>query len=271
MFLVDFRIRFHYTVIKEEVNNMLTPERHQLILKLVKECKVVKLQQLVERTQSSESTIRRDLAQLEKQRLLKRVHGGAAILTGKGQEPTMVEKSSKNIQIKQRIASYATSFVEQGDCIYLDAGSTTFEMIPYLTNKDVTVVTNGLMHIEALVENNIRAYLLGGMMKSRTKALIGAMAQESIQKYRFDKCFLGANGVHEQLGYTTPDPEEALLKKMALTLANEGYFLIDESKFSEVAFAKIANIEEASIITNVLEEELEEYKRKTNVIEVDKQ
>ncbi len=57
--------------------------------------------------------------------------------------------------------------------------------------------------------------------------------------------FLGANGVHEQLGFTTPDPEEALLKQMALTLANEGYFLIDESKFSEVAFAKIANVEEA--------------------------
>ena len=51
--------------------------------------------------------------------------------------------------------------------------------------------------------------------------------------------FLGANGVHEQLGFTTPDPEEALLKQMALTLANEGYFLIDESKFSEVAFAKM--------------------------------
>jgi len=249
---------------------MLTPERHQLILQLVKEKKVVKLQQLVEETKSSESTIRRDLAQLEKGRLLKRVHGGAAVLTGKGEEPTMVEKSAKNIQVKKQIAKHAASFVAKGDCIYLDAGSTTFEMIPYLIEKEVTVVTNGLMHIEALVENNIRAYLLGGMMKSRTKALIGAMAQESMQQYRFDKCFLGANGVHEQLGYTTPDPEEALLKKRALTLANEGYFLIDESKFAEVAFAKIASIEEATIITNALEEEQEEYKRKTNVIEVDK-
>ncbi|WP_439741185.1 DeoR/GlpR family DNA-binding transcription regulator [Bacillus pseudomycoides] len=249
---------------------MLTPERHQLILQLVKEKKVVKLQQLVEETKSSESTIRRDLAQLEEECLLKRVHGGAAVLTGKGEEPTMVEKSAKNIQVKKQIAKHAASFVAKGDCIYLDAGSTTFEMIPYLIEKEVTVVTNGLMHIEALVENNIRAYLLGGMMKSRTKALIGAMAQESMQQYRFDKCFLGANGVHEQLGYTTPDPEEALLKKRALTLANEGYFLIDESKFAEVAFAKIASIEEATIITNALEEEQEEYKRKTNVIEVDK-
>lgn len=59
-------MRFHYTVIKEEVNDMLTPERHQLILDLVKEQQVVKLQELVERTNSSESTIRRDLAQLEK-------------------------------------------------------------------------------------------------------------------------------------------------------------------------------------------------------------
>ena len=82
--------------------------------------------------------------------------------------------------------------------------------------------------------------------------------------------FLGANGVHEQLGFTTRI-EEALLKQMALTLANEGYFLIDESKFSEVAFAKIANVEDANIITNHLEIDLEKYKQQTNVIEADKQ
>ena len=162
---------------------------------------------------------------MEKQRLLKRVHGGAAVLTGKGQEPTMVEKSSKNIQIKHQIARYAANIVEQGDCVYLDAGSTTFEMIPFLINKDVTVVTNGLMHIEALVENNIRAYLLGGMMKSRTKALIGAMAQESMQKYRFDKCFLGANGVHEQLGFTTSRSRRGTFKTNGINICKRRIFL----------------------------------------------
>ena len=124
---------------------------------------------------------------MEKQRLLKsswwcRCFNRKRARTNDGR------KIIQNIQIKQQIAKYAASVIEQGDCIYLD-GSTTFEMIPFLINKDVTVITNGLMHIEALVENNIRAYLLGGMMKSRTKALIGAMAQESMQKYRFDKCF----------------------------------------------------------------------------------
>ena len=92
MFMIDFCGRFHYTVIKEEVNKMLTPERHQMILQLVKEQKVVKLQQLVE-NKSSES--RRDLAQLEKQRLLKEFTV-AAVLTGKGQEPTMVENHPKH-------------------------------------------------------------------------------------------------------------------------------------------------------------------------------
>ena len=186
--MVDFCDRFHYTVIKEEVNKMLTPERHQMILQLVKEQKVIKLQQLVERTESSESTIRRDLAQLEKQRL-KKSSRWCGCFNRKRTGANDDRKIFQNIQIKQQIAKYAANIVEQGDCIYLDAGSTTFEMIPFLINKDVTVVTNGLMHIEALVENHIRAYLLGGMMKSRTKALIGAMAQESMQKYRFDKCF----------------------------------------------------------------------------------
>lgn len=84
--------------------------------------------------------------------------------------------------------------------------------------------------------------------------------------------FLGANGVHEQLGFTTPDPEEALLKQMALTLANEGYFLIDESKFfGSCVLRKLPMWKEANIITNHLEIDLEKYKRQTNVIEADKQ
>jgi DeoR family transcriptional regulator, fructose operon transcriptional repressor len=244
---------------------LLEPERHQIILEALKIKNSVKLQELVELTNSSESTIRRDLIQLEQGKFLKRVHGGAARLQGKLQEPSMIEKSSKNLQPKRQIAQYAGSLVEEGDCIYLDAGSTIFEMIPFLP-ENIVVVTNGLTHVNELLEKNIKTFLIGGYAKPSTKALIGRGALDSLEHYRFDKCFMGVNGIHSQFGYTTPDPEEAMVKKLAMSLSREAYVVSDESKFSEIAFAKIADLHLATIITNELDPDIEElYHSKTKI------
>ncbi|WP_121612186.1 DeoR/GlpR family DNA-binding transcription regulator [Mesobacillus foraminis] len=245
---------------------MLTPERQRLILELVKEKTVVKIQELVDLTGASESTIRRDLTQLEEEKYLKRVHGGASRLQGKLKELSMTEKSSKNLQEKKLIAQYAAGLVEEGDSIYLDAGSTAFEMIQYLPTADIAVVTNGLMHIQPLLERGIKTYLIGGLAKQKTNAIIGRGALDSLERYRFDKCFMGVNGLHPEFGYTTPDQEEAMIKYKAITLSREAYVLCDESKFSEIAFAKIAELNEASIITNNLDEETAaQYMSKTKI------
>lgn len=244
---------------------MLTPERHQIILSLLKEKQTVKIQELVELTKASESTIRRDLIQLEKGKFLKRIHGGAARLQGKLQEPSMTEKSSKNLQEKRLIAKYAASLVEKGDCIYLDAGSTVMQMIPYLP-EDIVVVTNGLTHIGPLFEKRIETYVIGGYAKPKTNAVIGRGALASLGMYRFDKSFMGVNGIHPEYGFTTPDPEEALIKQTAISLSREAYVLADHTKFSEIAFAKIADIHEAAIITDGLDKEVAgQYENKTRI------
>lgn len=245
--------------------NMLTPERHQLILKILKEQNTVKIQDLVDLTNSSESTIRRDLTQLEEEKFLKRIHGGAARLQGKLQEMSMTEKSSKNLQMKKDIAHFAASLVEEGDCIYLDAGSTIFEMIPFLPNN-IVVVTNGLMHVSPILEKGIDLFLVGGQAKKKTGAIIGRGALLSLENYRFDKCFMGVNGIHTQYGYTTPDQEEAMIKQKAIELSREAFVLADDSKFSEIAFAKIADLHEAVIITNEMDHEsIETYHSKTTI------
>ncbi|CAM3648450.1 DeoR/GlpR family DNA-binding transcription regulator [Cytobacillus oceanisediminis] len=245
---------------------MLTPERHKLILQLIKEKGVVKIQDLVDLTETSESTIRRDLTQLEEGKYLKRIHGGAARLQGKLQEPSMTEKSSKNLQQKRQIAKYAAGLVEEGDSIYLDAGSTVTEIIPFLPSKEIVVVTNGLMHINALLERNIKTFIIGGFAKEQTKAIIGRGAMASLEHYRFDKCFMGVNGIHPQFGYTTPDQDEAMIKQMAISLSREAFILADDTKFSEIAFAKIADLHTATIITNGLDEEHQEpYASKTTI------
>ena len=244
---------------------MLETERHQIILEALKVKNTIKLQELVDLTNSSESTIRRDLIQLEQENLLKRVHGGAARLQGKLQEPSMTEKSSKNLQTKRQIAQFASSLVDEGDCIYLDAGSTIFEMITFLP-ENIVVVTNGLSHVNELIEKNIKTFLIGGFAKPTTKALIGRGALNSLEQYRFDKCFMGVNGIHSQFGYTTPDPEEALIKQRAILLSREAFVVADESKFSEIAFAKIADLHLATIITNELDADTkEQYHSKTKI------
>lgn len=245
---------------------MLTPERHQIILQLLKDKEVIKIQELVELTNTSESTIRRDLSQLEAQKFLKRIHGGASRLQGKLQEASMIEKSSKNLQEKRSIARYAASLVEEGDCLYLDAGSTIKEMINYLPAKNIVVVTNGYMHVTELLNKGITTYLIGGIVKQTTNAMIGRGALSSLDYYRFDKCFLGVNGIHPDFGFTTPDQEEAVVKHKAIALSREAYVLADESKFTEIAFAKIGNINEAKIITNHIDDETKnQYLGKTTI------
>ena len=236
---------------ERELFQLLTEERHKYILDVLNSKGTIHIQEIVEVLNISESTVRRDLSLLEKENKLKRVHGGAALLQQKRTELSMNEKLLHNLPEKQRIGAYAAGLVKDGDCIFLDAGTTTYEMIKHLAAKDITVVTTGITHLELLSDKGIATYIIGGYVRSITKAVIGQTALEMLSKFRFDKTFLGVNGIHIDYGYTTPDPEEAAIKSLALKLGQHVYVLADESKFNEVTFSEIAPLEEATIITNL--------------------
>ncbi|WP_027417249.1 DeoR/GlpR family DNA-binding transcription regulator [Aneurinibacillus terranovensis] len=245
---------------------MLTPERHLLILSLVQDKTVVRIQELVDATGASESTIRRDLSELEEKKLLKRVHGGATYLHRKIEEPTIGEKTTKNDREKTAIGRYAASLVKDKDCIFIDAGTTTLHMVPFLSAAHIIAVTNGLNIATELLAHNIKTILLGGDLKPSTLSMIGPGAITAVQQYRFDKCFLGINGIDTRFGLTTPDPGEAYIKQLALAHSDKSYILSDTSKFSQVTFAKVADISEHTIITNDdLDDLLQEYKHMTNI------
>lgn len=114
---------------------VLTEERQQSILDLLKEKEIVKTRDLMIKFDVSESTIRRDLQEMEEAGWLRRVHGGAKRIIKLESEPSMVEKSSKNLHEKKMVAKYAASLVLPGEFIYLDAGTTTLEMLPFLKEK----------------------------------------------------------------------------------------------------------------------------------------
>ncbi|MCH3965017.1 MAG: DeoR/GlpR family DNA-binding transcription regulator [Clostridium sp.] len=244
---------------------MLTEQRHKIILNELEKNGIVKVNDLVDILNTSESTIRRDLTCLEKMNAVRRIRGGAAVPRGRLIEQSYGEKEVQNVVQKRKIAEFAASCVDDGDCIYIDAGTSTFEMIRYLKGREIVIVTNGLKHINAVTENNINGYILGGSIKNRTGAVIGADALGNLQKFRFDKCFMGMNGIHLEYGFTTPDSEEAALKTCVIKHSRQSYVLADESKFGEVSFVKVADLKEADIITDCRVENYKEYAEKTRV------
>ncbi|MDU5334799.1 DeoR/GlpR family DNA-binding transcription regulator [Enterococcus sp.] len=229
---------------------MLTEERHRKITDWLERDGLVKSQDLIQWLDASESTIRRDLQELENLGMLERVHGGAKRPQHLEQELGMAEKSSKNVQQKKLIARYAAKSISEGDVIYLDAGTTTSEMIPFLKNRAITVVTNSVGLAARLVEAEIATIVLGGRIKLTTDAVVGSQALEQLKQYRFNKAFMGMNGVRIDSGYSTPDPEEAILKRAAIQQSEEAFVLVDHSKFNQTSFVSVAPLSAASILTD---------------------
>lgn len=227
---------------------MFTDERYQIIKDLLQEQSIVKMQDIVQLTSSSESTIRRDLSALEDEGVLIRVHGGAKRGYKLQSEPAMEIKSGLNMADKRLIAKRAADFVENEDVLFLDAGSTTYEMIPFLQGKKITVVTNGVPHASLLADLNISTILLGGKIKLETKAIIGSTCLRQLDGYRFNKVFLGMNGIDVEFGFTTPDIEEAAIKSKAIEHGARKYVLADDSKFGVVTFSKVAELADCDVI-----------------------
>ena len=249
---------------------MLTEQRYQIILDLLKEKKSVTATELKEILDTSESTVRRDITALHKAGKLIKVFGGAGALedgdTGSAYEPTVEQKSEFYVEEKRRIAQYAAGLIEDEDFIYLDAGTTTEMMLDYLREYDVIYVTNGITHARKLMNAGFKVHLIGGEIKAVTEALVGEEALEQLDKYNFTKGFFGTNGIDLKRGFTTPDQKEAAVKKKAMEQCQKTYILSDASKFNVISTIKFADLKKAEIITDHLENK--EFKRITNIEEV---
>ena len=242
---------------------MLKSERKQFILEKVLKEKFVSLETLVQELGTSESTVRRDLDELEAESKLRRVHGGAESLHFLQEEESNKEKS-----IKSKIAVKAAELIKDHDVIFIDAGTTNELLVQEIVNPTVTVVTNSIHHATKLVERNVPTVIIGGKVKSSTDASIGGIALNQIGQLNFDKAFLGMNGIDDEF-YSTPDLEEGSVKRAIIENAKKTYILADDSKIGVTSFVKVAPIKRAMIITNQCEpQRLKVLKEKTEVIEV---
>lgn len=245
-------------------------ERQLRILSLIEEKNVVTLQELITLCEVSEATIRRDLTTLEEKNLIYRTHGGAGKKTAaRGLENTLDVKKSEYVIDKKIAAKYAAeNFIENGQTIYLDAGTSTYDIIEYLQGRRITVVTNSTYHLNKLIQNKIHTIMLGGTVKHSTQAVVGFAALEQLSKYSFDACFVGCNGVDHDFGVSTADENEAFLKKQAIKNSKQKFILADISKFGHRKFQKFAELDETTIISYDVPAEFRAY---PNIIALNKE
>ena len=234
---------------------MLKEQRRQYILDQLNNAKALSINQVSQELNVSYMTIWRDLTDLESLGLLQRVRGGAVLAKQDPDhesipflnfDPSQDPNSAKKIAIGQYAAK---QLVENGDNITIEAGTTASAMAPFLTNKDLTVLTNGLVATLALASRlpHITVMCSGGIL-IETGAFIGPQAQEFFSHFRVNKAFFGAQGLTLEDGFTDPTPLYSDLKTVMKASAEKIIVLLDSSKLGHRSLIQVLRLENVHIL-----------------------
>lgn len=220
--------------------------RHLSILNILKENPTLSINELADRLSTSSSTIRRDLDELEAQGLARRVFGGAILERQNWNESPFEIRETLHSREKEKIARCTADLVVDGDTLFIDGGTTTQFIVPYLVSKkNLTVVTCGLNVAHALNRYaEITTIIVGGELHSDSHSVSGtlALAVMDVYKIRCTKALITANAVSAEHGVTNRIIDRIPLKRRAIEISQQSIVLADGSKIGEVALGEIAPI-----------------------------
>lgn len=233
---------------------MYATERHDEIRSRLESDGRVEVARLAHEFGVTAETIRRDLDELESASLLRRVHGGAIAATGiSTDEPTLHARAASHSAEKQAIARRARSLLHDRSIgsLYLDGGTTTeavaTALMPTLATEKIEVVTHAVSIAHCIAADpDISLTVIGGRVRGRTAAAVGATTVHAIHQLRPDLAFLGTNGLSAALGLSTPDPDEAEVKRAILHSARSAVVVADATKFDQellVSFAGLSDLD----------------------------
>lgn len=225
-------------------------ERKDKILKMLADDTVVKAGILAKKFNVSMETIRRDLNELEEEKLIRRVHGGAVLYTEYGVEPNYSYRIAANYEDKINIALKASEMVKDGDSIIVDIGTTTLEMVKFLKNrKNLTVITNSMkIAMELMDEKEITVIFIGGKVRFGDGSTSGFWAEEMVANFHADKLFLGVGAIMAEYGVMDYHIEETNLRRCYIKSAEQVIALADYSKFGLKALNQVCKIEDLDYI-----------------------
>ena len=243
---------------------MKSTERRLEIFELLKEKKIVSVLDLANYYQVSNMTIRRDLAKLEAQGILTTHYGGASLNEGVSSEPSFHLKSQHSQKDKGQIALEASYLVNDGDSIFIDCGTTTLELIRYIQNKRITIITNSWKVLSEIKDfSKIKVIMACGEYDPISEGAISSSTISFIENYTVDKAFISTQGVDDALKVSVPMDFDAQVKKSIYKCATSKILLVDHTKFHQSYFAKHGNLKDFDVvITDALlsEEDYQMYK-----------
>lgn len=227
---------------------MLAAERHLKIIEIISKSGAVQVEELAKVLDVSLMTIRRDLEKLKQEGRIDRCHGGAVIK----REIPYTEKQALETEEKHRIAEHCVGLVKKGNVIFLDAGTTTYEVAKLIKDiPNLTVVTNDIEIARILLHSTINLIICGGTVQKSTGSMVGALANQLMENIRLDVAFMGAQTIDEHFNVMTPTVDKAILKQTICRNSKEKYLVVDRSKFARQALIKINDLSGyTAVITN---------------------
>lgn len=220
----------------DEIMTILRREQHVTVHALAKEL------------YASEATVRRDIALLEQSGLINRSYGGISLAESKNRFVGLEQRTEKNQKEKAIIARKAAERIHDGDAIFMDASSSVLNMIPYMKQERLTIITNSLRVADKLGHTNARIFLTGGLLLESSKAFGGAIAEKVLRGFHADKLFFSSAGVSETGQISDYSELEAQLRRVMLECADQRIFLCDSSKYGKQYLFNVGTVKDVDEI-----------------------
>jgi DeoR family myo-inositol catabolism operon transcriptional repressor len=245
---------------------------------LIKDKRIIKIQEYVIENHSasldelvsvfdvSKNTIRRDVQELVDRGKLKKVYGGVSINHKKLE--AIQDRKIRNQKEKASIVKTASSFVEDGDIIFIDSGTTTIEMFEYIKDKHLTIFTNSVDFIvRALPFEHLTIISIGGLLDRKTNSFGNPQNMDLLYNYNIKKAFMASTGISPSNGVTNASPLESELKKIIVNRSSEVFLLVDHDKFDKYGLMTYCGLDEIDYIVTdkIPNETFQDYAQKNRI------
>lgn len=232
---------------------MSARERRQEITRFLLERGSVRVSDLAQQLGVSDVTIRSDLAALERQGSLQRIHGGAIRPADGGRQTPFQDRLGRNGRLKRWLGRRGAALIDDGERIFIDSSTTAFAVLSGLRERNgLTVVTNGIDAARSASENpRNRVVLVGGLLRPGRASLVGSGSEASLRSWGFDKAFVSCSGFNFEDGFLEEGHEEAAVKRAVVASANEVIALVDSTKLATAAgveaFATLDDVDQVLV------------------------
>jgi DeoR/GlpR family transcriptional regulator of sugar metabolism len=229
---------------------LFTKQRQQAIAEVIARDGQATVEGLCQLFDVSAATIRRDLDELDSQRVVIRTHGGAMRISQATPELPVLQRGSDQAEAKRRIGKSAAALIPDGATVFLASGTTTLEIARALMSRtNLTVITNALNIACVLADApDITLVVCGGVLRRSELSLLGHLTNYALSELRADIVFIGAHAVSIEQGLSSDNLAEVMTDRAILDIGVRRVLVADHSKFGKLATARVAPLYDAHVV-----------------------